>query len=435
MTQLDSQPLERGDTRAPRYLFFIESNTTGSGMQALRAAREMGLEPVLFTRDRSRYRGVEATGCAIVPCETNLVQELRGACADFVRAFPGTVAGITTTSEFYVETVALIASEYGTPTNAPDMIRACRNKARTREVLTAAGLPQPRFTLVRCAEETAAAVGLVGLPCVIKPCDDTASYGVKLCRSVGEAQEAVGLLLQRHTNVRGQPVIEAVLCEEYIDAPEFSVEMFAWQGDITCVGITQKRLAGLPHFIEVGHIFPAQLPPEQWDALESTTRQALGLLGNLYGPTHTEVKLTDRGGVIIEINPRLAGGMIPELMIQARGLNLLDNQLLAACGRPPELTPTRSCWAGIHFLTAPAEGRFAGVQNLDQLQSDPDVVQVDVTAAAGAAVRPPLSAYDRLGFVIARADTYADMLRKLEWVRQTAAVAVAPAGTQETGEQ
>lgn len=413
-----------------KYLLFIEANTSGSGVHALRKARELGWQPVLFTRKPSLYAGADETGATIVTCETNELPVLRAAIDALLSERPGTVIGITTTSEFYVETVAVLAAERGLPTNPPAMIRACRNKGQTRERLTAAGLPQPHFVIVEQIEQLAAAIDAIGLPCVVKPADDTGSFGVRLCATPEDARAHAAELLAMRSNVRGQANAGAILCEEYIDAPEFSVETFAWSGEIVCVGITQKHVSRPPFFVELGHVFPADLSEADARQIEETTRAALELLGNRNGPIHTEIKLTPRGCVIIEINPRLAGGMIPELVAQATGIDLLTNQLLAASGVVPQLEPSRRAYAGIVFLTAPSAGVFGGVPQLDELRAQPGVVQAVVTKAVGQSVQPAHSAYDRLGYVILTDEDRSTLAERLQQMRQQLQIMVEPAPAQ-----
>jgi S-sulfo-L-cysteine synthase (3-phospho-L-serine-dependent) len=409
------------------YLLFVESNTTGSGVHALRKARDLGWQPVLLTRKPVLYAGAAETGATIVVCETNELSELRRAIDGLLAEQPGTVAGITTTSEFYVETVAVLAAERGLPTNPPEMIRACRNKGQTRQRLTAAGLPQPRFVIVEQIAQLPAAIAAIGLPCVVKPADDTGSFGVRLCATSEELHTHAAELLAMRTNVRGQSNAGAILCEEYIDAPEFSVETFAWNGAIVCVGITQKQVSTPPFFVELGHVFPAALTQDAARRIEETTLAALRLLGNRNGPVHTEVKLTPRGCVIVEINPRLAGGMIPELVLQATGIDLLTNQLLAASNREPELEPRRRACAGIVFLTAPDAGIFGGVPQIEALRVQPAVVQAVITKAVGQPVQAPRSAYDRLGYVILQAEDRSALAELLRQAQQQLQIVVEPA--------
>ncbi|MFY4720716.1 pyridoxal-phosphate dependent enzyme [Streptomyces sp. LaBMicrA B280] len=390
--------------RAPeellRHLVFVESNTTGTGMLALELARaELGTVPVLLTGDPDRYRGLAATGAEVIRCDTNSDAALRAAVQDRFRREE--IAGITTTSDFYVPAAARLARWLGLPGNPPEAVTACRDKSALRALLESAGVRQPRYAVVRDASEVAAAVARTGLPCVVKPADDSGSVNVLLCADEATATAHAERVLAVTTNVRGMPTARTVLVEEYLDAPEYSVEMFTWDGRAECVGITEKSVTGTPHFVEHRHLFPAPLPAETAQRITETVTAALDAAGIRLGATHTEVKLTARGPAVIEINPRPAGGMIPELIRLATGVDLLEQQLRTAVGLAPALKPAQDAHAGIQFLLPDADGVLDAVDGTQEAAAVPDVEAVTVTAAPGTAVRRPRSAGDRIGHVIA----------------------------------
>src|SRR4029434_2827791 len=105
------------------------------------------------------------------------------------------------------------------------------------------------------------------------------------------------------------------------------------------LGITRKYLSAPPYFVETGHDFPALLPPSQRDGLVTTALQALAAVGLTRGPVHMELRLRGDRAVVIEINPRLAGGMIPVLIETACGLDVLELVLDLYLGRQIDLTP------------------------------------------------------------------------------------------------
>ncbi|GAA2504625.1 hypothetical protein GCM10023100_13500 [Actinocorallia cavernae] len=390
--------------RAPeelrRHLVFVESNTTGTGMLALELAREeLDTVPVLLTGDPERYRGLAATGAEVIRCDTNSDAALRAAVQDRFRREE--IAGITTTSDFYVPAAARLARWLGLPGNPPEAVTACRDKSALRALLESAGVRQPRYAVVRDASEVAAAVARTGLPCVVKPADDSGSVNVLLCADEATATAHAERVLAVTTNVRGMPTARTVLVEEYLDAPEYSVEMFTWDGRAECVGITEKSVTGTPHFVEHRHLFPAPLPAETAQRITETVTAALDAAGIRLGATHTEVKLTAAGPAVIEINPRPAGGMIPELIRLATGVDLLEQQLRTAVGLAPALKPAQDAHAGIQFLLPDADGVLDAVDGTQEAAAVPDVEAVTVTAAPGTVVRRPRSAGDRIGHVIA----------------------------------
>ncbi|MGW7328032.1 pyridoxal-phosphate dependent enzyme [Streptomyces sp. NPDC054840] len=383
-----------------RHLLFVESNTTGTGMLALDRARELGTVPVLLTGDPDRYRGLADTGTEVLRCDTNSDAALRAAVQERFRREE--IAGVTTTSDFYVPAAARIAQWLGLPGNPPGAVAVCRDKSALRERLRAAGVRQPRYAVVREPAGAADAVARTGLPCVVKPADDSGSTNVLLCADEAEVRAQIGRILAIATNVRGMPTARAVLVEEYLDAPEYSVEMFSGDGQAVCVGITAKSVTATPHFVEHRHLFPAPLPTAAAQLITDTVTAALDAAGIRLGATHTEVKLTADGPALIEINPRPAGGMIPELIRLATGVDLLDAQLRAALGLPPHLKAEEAGHAGIQFLLADTDGTLTAAHGAEAAEAVEGVESVLVTAAPGTPVRRPRSASDRLGHVIAR---------------------------------
>lgn len=390
-----------------QHLLFVESNTTGTGMLALCTTQDLGLRPVLLTNKPERYDGLAHTGAETLICDTNDPMALRTAIWDRFRREE--LAGVTSTSDFYAPTVADLGAWLGLPRNPVEAMLTCRNKALLRQRLVTAGVRQPRFVVLHepvAADSVADAVATLDLPCVVKPVDDSGSNAVRLCHSVSESVEQVERILSVRTNVRGMPTARSVLVEQYLPGPEFSVELFSWAGTAHCVGITQKTVTGAPHFVESQHFFPAPLAPEAAAEIEDLARRAVDAAGVTVGATHVEVKLTETGAAIVEINPRLAGGMIPELIRLATGINLLEQQLRVASGLRPQLVAQRSLHAGIRFLLAEREGVLVEAAGIDSAATVPGVSQVTVTAERGAPVRPPSNAYHRLGYIIAHGLTH-----------------------------
>lgn len=411
-----------------RQLLFVESNTTGTGMIALRIADRLGVRPVLLTSRPGRYSGLpELAGqiCDVIECDTNDPVALRAAVD---RRLAGErPAGITTTSEYYLETVAALAAELGVRGNSPAALANCRDKASTRRVLSAAGLVQPRFRTVNSADggSVAAAIDHVGLPCVVKPVDDSGSTNVRLCSTAAEVAEHAATVLAVTQNGRGQPTARTALVEQYLPQAELSVEMLSVNGAAACVGITAKTVTGGPHFVETEHIFPAELPPAVAAEVARTARQALTATGFEHGASHVELKLTAAGPAVVEINARLAGGMIPELVRLATGIDLLEQQLRSVIGRPVDLTPACGVrFAGIRFLLAPRAGTLAGVHGLAQARQLPGVDRVEIVAVPGSAVRPARSFADRLGYVIAVGDAAATVASTLHTAAATVRLTV-----------
>ncbi|WP_394617110.1 pyridoxal-phosphate dependent enzyme [Lentzea sp. JNUCC 0626] len=393
-------------------LVFVESNTTGTGVLALARARDLGLAPVLLTGNPNRYPGIGEADCEIIRCDTNSADALAAAVRAHFDA--AEVGGVTTTSEFYLEAAATLAESLGLPGNPPEAVRACRHKTATRRLLADAGLPQPVAVPVTSVAEVPAAVAATGLPCVVKPVADSASTGVLLCTSAEQVRDQVAKLLSITHNVRGQAVPEEVLVEEFVQGPEFSVETIFADGELRVVGITRKSVSPPPSFVELRHAFPAPLDEDTTGEIEKVVRSAVEAVGLHHGACHTELRLTPAGPVIIEINARLAGGMIPELVRLAGGPDLLTQQLRAAAGMGLELLPEPQRTAGVCFVTSPAGGRITGVHGIEEARLIGGVAEVRISRGPGDLVRTATDAYDRIGYVIASAGSVEELDRALD---------------------
>ncbi|MCR8844958.1 ATP-grasp domain-containing protein [Paenibacillus sp. SC116] len=396
----------------PNKILFIESNTTGTGILALKKVVSWGLEALFFTNSPERYLDLNTTGCRVIVCDTNHLSCLRETIEQQVK--PEEICGIVTTSDFYLEIVAELTSLFDLPGNPVEAIRTARHKGLTRQTLSASGIHQPRYEMIRSLQDVKAAVDKIGLPCVVKPADDSASNNVLLVHTWEQAQQHAKKILSVDYNIRGQRKADVVLIEEYVDAPEFSVEMFTWQGNTTCIGITQKSLIGFPYFVESRHLFPAFLPADVAEQIEATVRHALKAIGIQNGATHTELKWTSGGASIIEINARLAGGMIPELIRLATDIDILEQHILSAVGRPTIGEVRINGVAGIQFLVSEQEGILEGIEGMEAAAKLPFVKQLTITAKPGAEVQSPQNAYHRLGHVVVHSPSFAETVTCLQ---------------------
>ncbi len=386
-------------TREPRtaaapVLALVESNTTGTGRLFAAAARSRGLRPVLLSVRPDRYPWVTDDAVEVAWADTADPDAVARVSARLAR--PGGLAGIVTSSEYFVGVAARAAARAGLPGPKAPAMEACRDKRHQRTTLAAAGVPIPRFETVSSVSAALGAAADIGFPVVCKPADGTGSRGVRLCPDRSTVAAHARALLARRHDERGRPALPWLMVEEHMDGPEFSVETFGPQ----VVGVTAKRLGPLPSFVETGHDFPA-LPGDGATAdLAGTAERAVGALGVGWGAAHTEVRIGRAGPVVIEVNPRLAGGQIPVLVLLATGVDLIGATIDLATGSPVGLPDPGRGSASIRFLVAHTEGELGGVDGLGAAAAVPGVVAVTVTTPSGTLIGGTGSFLDRVGYVI-----------------------------------
>lgn len=385
--------------KAPR-LAFVESNTSGTGRLFARAARREGVRPVLLTDDPSRYKFVAEEELDVLRVDTSDRVAVLEACRAL--ATEHGLAGVTSSSEYFIATAAWAARESGLPGPLPSAVLACRDKREQRVQLQKAGVGMPAFRSANSAGRAVAAAEEIGFPVVVKPVAGTGSAGVRLCADAHSVSSHAAALLRLRRNERGMPVPRRVLVEECAVGPEFSVETFGTE----VVGITQKHLGLPPHFVEVGHDFPAALDAEAARAIEREVLRSAEALGLTWGPGHYELRLTATGPKIIEVNPRLAGGFIPELVRLAFGVDLVSETVRAVLGRPAGLRRERRRHASIRFVLPPHDGVLSDVEGSERAGRLPGVEDVQLYAKPGDEVSLRGDFRDRIGHVVAVGETY-----------------------------
>jgi biotin carboxylase len=309
------------------------------------------------------------------------------------------VLGVFTYDEAMVVATAHVAEALGVPGLGVAGANACRDKHTTRRVLTAARLPQPRFAYATTAAEAVRAADDIGYPVVIKPRGLGASMGV--VRAAGEADVPAAFAVADRAGHGGPASFEeGVLVEELVDGPEISVDGVVVNGAYRPFCLARKQIGLEPYFEEVGHVVDPADPLSTDPELARVLRAAHRALGVGSGMTHTEVKLTGRGPVIIEVNARLGGDLIPYLGLLATGIDPGRVAVEVAAGLEPTLEPSPSGCAGIRFLYPPADCRVRGV-TLPGSRSVAEVVEARALVTAGASLYlPPRAHIDRYAYVI-----------------------------------
>ncbi len=241
-----------------------------------------------------------------------------------------------------------------------------------------------------------AAAGRIGFPVVVKPTAGSGSVGVRRCADAEQVRAAAGAVLDAEPGTLGLPPQSAVLVEQYLDGPEFSVETL----DDQVIGVTGKHLGPEPYFVETGHDFPARLAAADRRLLGEVAVSALRALGLAWGPAHTELRWTRQGIRVVEVNPRLAGGMIPRVVQAALGVDLIRHCVARAAGLRLPVTPARSGGAAIRFLLPAAAGRLSEVRGLAEAARQPGVCEVVLNAEPGQDIEVRHSFSDRFGYLI-----------------------------------
>jgi biotin carboxylase len=342
--------------------------------------------------DRSRdpeahLAEIEAHAAAVHDVDRTDVPALRRLVADLARRHR--VAHILHLGDEETQgPVCREAVALGLALNPVRALDAVNDKAATRRVLAAHGLSPVRCRVLASPDQVPAAIADLGPPVVVKPTRLDGSRGVRLIRRPGELAEWAQTLA-------GYRYDGQVLVEEYLRGPEFSVEVLTVDGRHHVIGVTEKLTDG---FVESGHCFPADLSPARHAAITDLVTDFLEAAGYRFGPTHTEVKLTDDGPRIIESQARLGGDRIPQLVAVATGFDPESAVFGALAGKPVDTVVAGRLGVIRFFRLAP--GLLESVTGLDEIAALPYVHELRFKHQAGDLLPATVDSATRHGFVL-----------------------------------
>ncbi|MFD6475669.1 ATP-grasp domain-containing protein [Streptomyces anulatus] len=396
----------------------LESLSFGLG-RMVEAAAGAGHRLCLLTGDRAVYRHELAVlppdALDVVDVDTTDPEATRRALA----AVPG-LAGLINTTDTWSLPAAELAAELGLPGADPAAVRLLRDKRRVRETLHAHGLSRSTAVRVPPGPEGAGEVlRAVGLPAVLKDSAGTSSRSVWIVHN----EEALHRAL---AEAGEQRLTGELFAEAFLAGPLYSAETIGWDGTTRLLGVLSRQTSRTAVVREEAAAFPVALPEEERAGIEAWVGRVLAAAGHVRGFAHVEFVLTADGPELVEINRRIGGALVGEVLCRTLRTNVYTAMMDEALGRRPALldTPLDAGGPAYGFVLVYAErpGVLKGWQGLDELGSFPGAVEWFPVREPGESVIHVGDQRGCTGMVLAEART-AELAQHRAW---SAAVRVRP---------
>lgn len=333
-------------------------------------------------------------------------QDYEGHCAVIEKY--GINAIVTAATDKPLVTMARVAEKYGFPFYSVETAQWSTDKFQMKHRFELGDVPHAQGRLISKFEE---AEGLV-FPVIVKPRDNSGSRGVKLCRNNEELKASIEEALENSK-------LETVLVEEFIEGPEYSIESlhyFDYSQQKECksevIQFTEKKTTEFPYNVELGHIQPANISEKNQEKI----REIVGKIGKAMNfmncPSHTELKINNRGIFVIETSPRLGGDYITSTLTPlSTGINLEDQLLHIALGEPVDTKTGRVEKAsGVHFFCLP-EGRVERIDNkaLEEAKHWMGIYSLNLKLKEGDEVHQITNSLNRYGEFIIKAENRTEL--------------------------
>lgn len=317
-------------------------------------------------------------------------QDYEGTCA--VVEKHGIDAIVTAATDKPLVMMALVAEKYGFPFFSVDTARWSTDKFQMKQCFMEGGVPCARGRLVKSIDETTDLI----FPLIVKPRDNSGSRGVKLCRTREELESSMAEALEYSR-------LDSVLVEEFIEGQEYSIEGLHYNGKSEVIQFTEKKTTEFPYNVELGHKQPANLTEDQKDSIREIVSKIGEALRFENCPSHTELKINERGLFVIETSPRLGGDYITSTLVPlSTGINMEDQLLNIALGKAVDTKTGRFEKAsGVEFFQF-SEGIIKHIDpKLFDLSKNPNVFLFHLGVTEGNAINKITSSLNRYGGFIA----------------------------------
>lgn len=221
------------------------------------------------------------------------------------------VQGILTFSESKLRMTSMLSEKLGLIGNQYDVVLALTDKLRQREVLKKNNIENIKYTVIN-RENYKKSANKIGFPSIIKPREGAGSkWTQKVCNKkeldsfINSFPESIEYILEEY--LEGAREFKNEYYGDYV-----SVESIHRDGVSKQICITAKTPL-TDKCAETGMFIPNPFSEELNIKILELERRAIDALGVKEGITHTEIKLTDYGPKIIEVNGRL-GGYVSEII-------------------------------------------------------------------------------------------------------------------------
>jgi len=305
--------------------------------------------------------------------------------------------GVLTFWENSVCEAARVAAALGLPGNPPEAVDAARSKVRTRELSARLGLPTPKAQRVRSLDELFAAADDVGFPAVVKPEFGASAAG---CVKVDDIESLLTVykLVRTVVTPEQDEIFRAgsdLLLEQYLDGVEFDVDLILQDGECVFSSVSQNWPTAKPSFQETGLHLPPDHNKKAVAGLVDLSVRTVQAFGFRCGVLHVEGKCTSRGPRVIEVNARMGGTRIHQMVEAVWGVDLIEAQLRSSLDLPQTLQPSRKprCAVVNAIVYAPATGQLAGLPFEAVTPEGSIGVQLDIFGEIGQEVAGPDSTF------------------------------------------
>ncbi len=305
-------------------------------------------------------------------------------------------------SEVSMAVMGRINDELGLSGISREQAICATNKHLMRKAFEKGNAPSPKSILAQDAEDAWSRLqNEFDTDAILKPSRNSGSRGIaKVFRNMDK-----GDFIRAYDEALSESRDHSVLIEQFIEGPEFSIEMIVWRGDIHVLTVTDKKTTGAPHFVELGHNQPSCFSDADVETLKAAAIAGVRALGVNNCACHAEAKLMNGKAYLMEVGARLGGDFIStELTHLSTGIDMVAAAIDVALGVEPDLSAKEEPKGVCIRYFCPKPGKLVSISNTEVL-NNPHVYLWEIYPKEGDVIPPVTSSLCRSGHVIVTENT------------------------------
>ena len=300
-------------------------------------------------------------------------------------------------SEVSMAVMGRINDELGLSGISREQAICATNKHLMRKAFEKGNAPSPKSILAQDAEDAWSRLqNEFDTDAILKPSRNSGSRGIaKVSRNMDK-----GDFIRAYDEALSESRDHSVLIEQFIEGPEFSIEMIVWQGEIHVLTVTDKKTTGAPHFVELGHNQPSCFSATDVETLKAAAVAGVRALGVNNCACHAEAKLMNGKAYLMEVGARLGGDFIStELTHLSTGIDMVAAAIDVALGVEPDLSAKEEPKCVCIRYFCPKPGKLVSISNTEVL-NNPHVYLWEIYPKEGDVIPAVTSSLCRSGHVI-----------------------------------
>ena len=300
-------------------------------------------------------------------------------------------------SEVSMSVMGRINDEMGLAGISREQAIRATNKHLMREAFEKGNAPSPKSILTESAEDAWNHLqNDFGTDAILKPSRNSGSRGIAKVHCDMKKED----FTKAYNTAFEESRDKSVLIEQFIEGPEFSIEIIVWNGMVNVLTVTDKKTTEAPHFVELGHNQPSCFPQEDVDKLKNAAIAGVKALGVNNCACHAEAKLMDGKAYLMEIGARMGGDFISTVLTPlSTGIDMVAAAIDCALGIEPDLT-AKSAPQGVCIrYFCPKPGILKSVSNTEVL-NDTHVYEWEIYHKIDDVIPEVTSSLCRSGHVI-----------------------------------